>query len=197
LGRLLLEVFHLDGVETEHLEAVTAKQVYAELTTTLLPPKIEAKMPAIGWYHTWQHLQIAGLPPPAVDTMFSLLHNILPLRSRLHRMGQAAAACRRCDAAVEDQLHFFTACPRAADVWAYLATTVGRLLGGPLPDLHLLLLHLPLHHPLLLHVVLAVVVLVELVWATRDDPAAIAPQTLKDAVQIHTKNHLVNIFSLI
>jgi hypothetical protein len=150
LDTLLLEVLDLEEVDIGHLSEVSAKTIYATVTETLPPAKIETKMPDISWSRTWTYLQTAGLLSLAVDVVFSLEHNILPLRARLHRIGVAeTAACSHCGAAVEDQLHFFTACPRVAVAWAALATVVGRVLGGPLPDLHLLLLHLPPGQPLL------------------------------------------------
>jgi hypothetical protein len=47
LGRSLLEAFDLDCVEVEALGTITAAGLYKELTDTLLPPKIEFKLPGL------------------------------------------------------------------------------------------------------------------------------------------------------
>jgi hypothetical protein len=85
--------------------------------TEMLPPlKVEAKRPELGWRRIWLNLHTVGLPLLAVDIMFCMIHNVLPIQACRHRLGVAdSAACRRCDAAVEDKVHFFTGCPRVAD----------------------------------------------------------------------------------
>jgi zinc-binding in reverse transcriptase len=118
LGHLLLEVLDLEDVEAAALGAVEAKSLYAAFTDTLPPPKVEVKHPDIDWRKVWSRLVTPGLPPLAVDTAFSMLHNILPLQVRRHRLQLAESpACRRCGAPVEDALHFFTACPCVVDAW--------------------------------------------------------------------------------
>jgi hypothetical protein len=195
LGRLLVEVFELEEVDMAALAAVTAKQLYEAFTTTLPPPKVQTKFPRPGWPKTWSLLTISGLPPTAVDVAFSLLHNILPLQIRRHRLHLAPSpACRHCPASPEDALHFFTACPRVTTTWGRLAAAAGRTLGGPLPDDHLLHLQLP-HHPGELPVVLAVVVFIEFVWLSRDDPAPLIDAAYVAAVADKARPHLPSIFT--
>jgi hypothetical protein len=194
LGRLLLEVLDLKDVNAAALGAVEAKTLYAAFTDTLPPPKVEAKRPEFDWRKVWSRLVTTGLPPLAVDTAFSMLHKILSLQVRRHRLRLAdSPACRRCGAPVEDSLHFFTACPRLVDAWGCLAAAAGRALGGPLPDTHLLHLHLPIH-PRELSVALAVVVFVHFAWAARDDQEPLAVAAYLVAVRAAIQPHLVNIF---
>jgi hypothetical protein len=130
------------------------------------------------WRHVWSGLAMAGFPPLLIDAGFSAIHNILPLQSRRHRLRLAPSpACLRCGAPTEDVLHFFTQCPRVADAWEVLALASTRALCGPLPDLHLLLLNLPIH-PNEQAVVLAVLAHIELAWRLRDLPDPIPPQQL-------------------
>jgi hypothetical protein len=125
-----------------------------------------------------------------------MLHNILPLQVRVHRLRAAdSPACRRCEALVEDTDHFFTACPRIVDAWGCLAAAAGRVLGGPVPDAHLLRLDLPIH-PRELPVVLAVVVFVALAWTTRDDPEPLSAAVYMAAVRASVLPHLPSIFTL-
>jgi hypothetical protein len=49
LGRLLLEVFDLEEVDTAALAAVTAKSLYSAFSTTFPPRKIETKLPKFDW----------------------------------------------------------------------------------------------------------------------------------------------------
>jgi hypothetical protein len=86
LGRLLLEVFDLEDIEVTALGAVTAKSLYAAFTDTLPPPKVEMKFRDLGWRKIWSLLCTVGLPAAAVDTTFSMLHNILPIQARVHRL---------------------------------------------------------------------------------------------------------------
>jgi hypothetical protein len=125
-----------------------------------------------------------------------MLHNILLLQVRLHRMwAEVSPACRRCGAPLEDTEHFITACPRIADAWECLAAAAGRVLGGPLPDGHLLRLHLPIH-PRELPVVLAVVVFVDIAWTTRDDLEPLSAAAYRSAVRASVQPHLPSIFQL-
>jgi hypothetical protein len=195
LGRLLLEVFELEEVDTSALAAVIAKDIYFAFTDTLPLPKIEYKKPHLGWRKIWSLLTASGLPQMAVDVTFSMLHNILPLEVRRHRLNLAATpACRRCDAAVEDAIHFFTRCPRFNAAWDRLAAVAGRALGGPIPDDHLLHLHLP-KLPGEMAVVLTVVVYVDMVWTTRDDPPPFNVAAYIAAVKANVKPHLPSIFA--
>jgi hypothetical protein len=140
----LKEVFALPSVH--HLEAMTPKNIYNYLTSHFPPLKIEAKLPVLRWHRLWVRLHTATIPPALIDIDFATLHNILPLQIRRHRLGLAASpACLRCVAASEVVLHFFNQCPRVTDAWETLVLATPRAIGGPLPDLHLLLLGLPLH----------------------------------------------------
>jgi hypothetical protein len=71
LGRLLLEVFELEEVDTSALAAVTSKDIYLAFTDTLPLPKIEYKNPQLGWRKIWSLLTASSLPQTAVDVTFS------------------------------------------------------------------------------------------------------------------------------
>jgi hypothetical protein len=155
---------------------------------------VEAKRPEFDWRKVWSWLVTTSLPPLAVDTAFSMLHNILPLQVRRHRLRLAdLPACRQCEVPLEDALHFFTACPRLVDTWGCLASAAGRALGGPLPDANLLHLHLPVH-PREQSVALAVVVFVHFAWEAREDQEPLPVAAYLAAVRAAVQPHLVNIF---
>jgi hypothetical protein len=183
LATLLIEVFTLDVVEVGHLETVTAKIIYSEFLSTPPPPKVEYNRPRIGWPQVWSHLATIGLPQAAVDVGFSAIHNILPLQIRRHRLRiTPSPACRRCGAAMEDVIHFFTACPRVADAWSALATIAGRTLGGPVHDANLLHLFMPPRYPIDRSVTLAILSHMEVAWATRDNDGPLVLEAVKASV---------------
>jgi hypothetical protein len=160
----------------------TAKGLYSAFSTTFPPPKIETKLPQFDWPTSWSLLHLPGLPYTAVDTAFSMLHNILPLEVRRHRFGMVPSPeCPHCPGQVEDVIHFFTACSRILATWSRLVAAAGRALGGPLPDDQLLYLHLPpgLRQPA---VVLAVVMFVDMAWTHRSLLAPLNENKLLAAV---------------
>jgi hypothetical protein len=82
-------------------------------------------------------------PPPMVDLLFKLVHNILPLRGRLASMGVAAGgACPHCGQ-LEDVGHFFQRCGRVADLWDGLYARLGTLVPGLPSDWDFLMLAFP------------------------------------------------------
>jgi hypothetical protein len=197
LASSLLEIFSLPSVATDHLDLVTAKALYADLMSTPPPPKIEAKLPGLRWDRIWGRLTTPGLPPALVDTGFAALHNILPLQTRRHRLGLAASpACTKCGAASESTLHFFTQCPRVSDAWEYLALTASRIIGGPINDLHLLLLDLPPFTAYEQSIVLAVLAHIDLAWSSRDSDEPLQIPALVARVKFFAHGHLRPLFSL-
>jgi hypothetical protein len=171
------------------------KSIYMEFMETPPPPTIEAKLPDLTWRWVWGRLAQAGLPALLVDVGFSYLHNILPLQVRRHWLSLSASpACLRCGAAVEDVLHFFTACPRVAEAWEALLFAATRVLG-PTTDRKLLFLAFP---PAVAerHVVLAVLAFVELAWSTRDTEAALLPREVRARVKVLAKGEIKTIFEM-
>jgi hypothetical protein len=201
LGTLLLEVFRLPSVSLDALSEATAAGIYSDLVSTPPPPKVEAKLPDLPWHWIWSRLSLASLPASAVDVAFSALHNILPLQVRRHRFNIIPSpACPRCQAAVEDVFHFFTACPRLAEAWEFLAHRAALCLGGaPPPDRLLLFLAWPRFPPSAAEnaIVLAVVVFMELAWSTRAKVSALSPEAVRSAVDTAAASGpLPSIFSL-
>jgi hypothetical protein len=80
-------------------------------------------------------------------------------------------------------------------MWEVLALASARALGGPLPNLHLLLLNLPIH-PNEQAVVLAVLAHIELAWRLRDLPDPIPPQQLVARIAALAHDHLRSLFNL-
>jgi hypothetical protein len=107
-------------------------------------------------------------PPPLVDKLFKLLHNILPLRGRMASFGAAAdGACPHCGEPEEAE-HFFQRCQRVADLWDGLYVRLLSLVPGFPSDRNLLWLAFP-PCPLTVErlVVAHLGVLVAEIWETR------------------------------
>jgi hypothetical protein len=96
---LLREVFSLDCITTANLQEAKSAKIYKELTATLPTPRIVRVQPDLPWDSIWPRLQSPGLDPIAVDTHFSLLHDLLDVRATRHHMRMEDAptpSCLRC-----------------------------------------------------------------------------------------------------
>ena len=112
---------------------------------------------------------------------FQLLHN-LPARDHLARLWvEAAAHCPRCPGVVEDLLHVFARCPRAAATWQHL---VAALLAftGPQQDKEILFLAWPVASRDL-DIATAVIVFAHLVWTTMGEARPPAFKRLRAALR--------------
>ena len=182
LASLLEEVLTLPGVNTAALLDVSSKFIYGQFTATLPPPKIEARLPDLPWRLIWGRLAGSSLPGLLIDHMFSLLHNILLVQDRRHRLRLAPSPhCDRCPGVVEDVLHFFTSCSRVEAAWAFLAFRVALLLGGPVADRSLLFFAWPASRwdsP----IALAVAAYAALAWETREEVGPLLPALVRTRV---------------
>ncbi len=114
--------------------------------------------------------------------MFSLLHNILLVQDRRHRLRLTPSPhCVRCPGVVEDVLHFFTSCVRVEAAWAFLAFRVSLLLGGPVPDRSLLFFAWPASRwdpP----IASAVAAYAAVAWETREEVGPLLPALVRARV---------------
>jgi hypothetical protein len=184
LASLLREVFSLPEVSVSALADVTSKYLYAQFTSTLPPPKVECRQLDLPWRIAWSRMAGPSLSAAAADVMFSLLHNILPLQVRRHRLRLAPSPdCPHCPGVVEDTVHFFTTCSRVSAAWSFLALRVALLLGGPVPDRLLLFFA---WQPCAADgaVALAVAAFAELAWSSREDPGPVLPALVRARVDV-------------
>jgi hypothetical protein len=129
--------------------------------------KVEAKWP-LDWAVVWRRLWGSGLPPPLVDKLFRMLHNILPLKGRLASIGATADdACAHCGE-LEVVENFFQSCQRVADLWDGLYVRLLSLVLGFPSDGELLRLAFPSCSSVVERLVVAHLgVLVAEVWEAR------------------------------
>ena len=86
----------------------------------------------------WKRLHSPVVDDKARDVLFLLLHNKLPVRERLFRIGlKHDPYCSRCAGAeVNDIVHFFCACEAVCNTWSWLKRQVVQLgrLGASVDD---------------------------------------------------------------
>jgi exonuclease III len=195
LLNLLTEVFSLNCVDTSCLRDTRSALVYKELMTDPPPPRVETSLPHLPWERIWPRLADPLLPALPVDHHFSLLHNILPIPTRLFRLKMAPApTCLFCTAPVADVLHVFTACRRVTAAWNYLLCRATLLLGLRLSDEDLLYLAWPASPASGLvrsSVALAVLTFSSWVWETRHQPDVLIPDDLRRRAASATSSSLL------
>ena len=117
------------------------KTVYAELTSSFPPPKVVIEN-NLDYSKAWKRLHSAVVDGKARDVLFLLLHNKLPVKERLFRMGvQHDPYCTQCDGAeINDIMHFFCTCEAVRNTWAWLKmqlVQVGQT-GAVIDDWHMI-----------------------------------------------------------
>ncbi|KAJ1520336.1 hypothetical protein ONE63_004534 [Megalurothrips usitatus] len=92
-------------------------------------PRVARKPPEVRWEQVWAYINRPAIPQAARDSWWTAVHDLVPTRQRLRRIGRAdTAACLKCQA--EDTLeHRLTACDEAAGAWEWLRAVLGRELG--------------------------------------------------------------------
>ena len=122
---LLVGGLILGDIRPEALHSVTAKDLYKGFTTTFPPPKIIFKY-NIEWNQVWFRLHHPVLESQARDTLFMIIHNIIPNKERIHRFNMIASPlCTACGVSV-DNVHLFCECENVREAWFWLRQ---RLLG--------------------------------------------------------------------
>ena len=122
---LLVGSLILGDVKPEALRLVTAKELYRGFTTTFPPPKVVFRFD-IQWELVWIRLQNPVLEPLARDTLFTIIHNIVPTKERIHRFNMVASPnCTSCNV-IADNVHIFCECLNVQEAWFWLRQ---RILG--------------------------------------------------------------------
>ena len=127
----------------------TAKEIYAEFTTFFPPPKVEYK-PAYSnvstemWGRVWSRVASPMIDPMSRQVIWRGVHDILPTRERIKRMGLSDldgrkvtnAYCNRCDLGVVDTVtHMFSECKLVREAWCWVRRRLMDLLPRDMADL--------------------------------------------------------------
>ena len=139
-----------EKVTPETLKTLTNKTVYAEMTSTFPPPKVVMESDR-DYGIAWKRLHSPVVDDKARDVLFLLLHNKLPVRERLFRIGMKHDPyCIKCDGAeINDIVHFFCICEAVSNTWSWLKNKVMQLarMGASVDDWDLInLLYLKSSH---------------------------------------------------
>ena len=145
IGELFADMMVTDTLTVETLKTINNKVVYAEMTSSFPPPKVEMES-GRDYGAVWSRLNSSVVEFRARDVMFLLLHNKLPVRERLFRIRlRSDPYCEYCSAAeLSDVEHFFCLCVKSLRVWTWLKRKVLLLVGQQqVEDWDLLNLFLP------------------------------------------------------
>ena len=137
IADLVAEMMISEKVTAGTMKNLTNKTVYAEMTSSFPPPKVE--MESNRDYSTaWKRLNSPVVDGKARDVLFLLLHNKLPVRERLFRIGlKHDPYCLECEGAeVNDIVHFFCTCEVVCNTWSWLKRQVVQMgnMGASVED---------------------------------------------------------------
>ena len=125
---LLVEGLVLGDLSVNSIKSVTAKDLYEKYTTTFPPPKVIYKYD-VDWSLVWERLEYPSLEPLGRESLFSIVHNIVPNRDRLHsKMNMVDSPnCIVCGVR-EDNSHLFTGCVMVREAWGWVRQRLLSLL---------------------------------------------------------------------
>ena len=123
-----------DKVTASTVKNLTNKTVYAEMTSSFPTPKVVMGSNK-DYSSAWKRLHSPVVDDKARDVLFLLLHNKLPVRERLFRIGlKHDPYCIKCAGAeIHDIVHFFCTCEAVCNTWSWLkrqVVEVGHLGAG-------------------------------------------------------------------
>ena len=125
---LVAEMMISDKVTAGTINNLTNKTVYAEMTSTFPPPKVVMESNR-DYSIAWKRLHNPVVDSKSRDVLFLLLHNKLPVKERLFRIGvKHDPYCLKCAGAeVHDIVHYFCTCGTVCNTWDWLRGQVVRL----------------------------------------------------------------------
>ena len=131
LEGLVVNVKTTDLVYGNGWRTVTNKIIYREHAKSFQVPKV-VRESGFDYEGVWKRLLMPVLSAGAKDILFLLVHNKLPVRERLFRIGlQVDPYCDLCPGGVFcDVDHFFCTCDRVAEVWRWVRGQLVGLMGG-------------------------------------------------------------------
>ena len=127
--------------------SLTCKSIYKEHAKKFPVSRVETEA-GISYKDVWRRLSSPVLTAVAKDVMYLLVHNKLPIRERLFRIGLANDPyCEYCPGGIiSDVEHFFCSCSRVNHVWGWVRARLVEMLGvnsANASNWELLNLHLP------------------------------------------------------
>ena len=126
------------------IKSITNKAVYADMTSSLPPPKVVMEGDR-DYSEVWARLHNPVVDYRARDVMYLLLHNKLPVQERLFRIRlKADPYCLYCvEAEIGDAVHFFCTCHKTSETWSWVKRQVITQVGRDVLDWDVLNLFFP------------------------------------------------------
>merc|ERR1711954_513857 len=125
---LVAEMMISEKVTAGSIKNIKNKVVYKEMTSSFPPPKVVMES---GWdYSTaWKRLHSPVVDSKARDVLFLLIHNKLPVKERLFRIGlKHDPYCLKCAGAeISDIVHSFCTCGDVCNTWSWVKRQVVQL----------------------------------------------------------------------
>ena len=146
----------------------------------LLPVRAELAQPDVDWPTTWRRARLSGLPSDLTSHLFRQLHDVLPLQTRVARLGgsrgpRLQGVCRLCTADVqEDAMHAFFSCTNNKEAATTLLCHAQRLLESTISPEAALYLSFETDPASELAVTLLLAAGFKLLWDQRDSNKAIS-----------------------
>ena len=92
---------------------VTMREIDTDGRRELIPNRVEEMSPNIDWGESYRLARLQGLAPASKSFLFKLLHHLLPVPERVHRLIPANSPLCWCDSGdVETYLHCFFLCEK-------------------------------------------------------------------------------------
>ena len=130
LSQLVADAKASDIITQGNWKVLTSKIIYNQLLKSKPVPKVELEA-GISFKNVWKRVSDQVLTATARESLYLLIHNKLPVRERLFRIGLVVDPyCGVCfGAEICDIEHFFCSCPRVSDVWEGVRTMLVEMLG--------------------------------------------------------------------
>ena len=142
--------YHCSDTECKEKKLkTTAKEIYEAYTDTFPPPRVEynpvyRNVSSVQWGRVWTRVASPMLEPMARQVVWRSIHNILPTRERICRLGLRgidgrnvdSALCNRCNLRMLDNVtHMFTECVLVREAWCWVRKRLLDLLPDDMSDL--------------------------------------------------------------
>ena len=127
VAELIADMMISDTLTPGSLNSITNRIVYAEMTSSLPPPKV-VRESNLDYSLTWSRLHSSVVDARARDVMYLMIHNKLPVKERLFRIRiKNDPYCMACAGAeIADVEHYFAKCDGIAGTWAVVKKEVLR-----------------------------------------------------------------------
>ena len=131
LAEIVVKAKLHNHVRIESWRVLTNKSIYTGFAQDFSRTKVEREA-SLPMCLVWSRLQTLEINRLVQETTLLLVHNKLPVKERLFRIGLARDPyCDICDTAViQDTQHFFTQCERVRVYWRWVRAVLSHFVGN-------------------------------------------------------------------